>query len=43
MTGIVVLLVAVICLGVGFVMGRRNGIESEMRRQLREKDKDWPY
>jgi len=43
MTGILVLLVAVICLGVGFIYGRRNGIESEQRRQLRERDPDWPY
>jgi hypothetical protein len=37
MTGIVIALVAVICLGVGFVLGRRSGIESEMRRQVRER------
>ena len=38
MIALLVLVVAVVCLGVGFVMGRRNGIESEMRRQLRERD-----
>jgi hypothetical protein len=37
-TGFVVLLVALIALGVGFYFGRRNGIESEMRRQLRRDD-----
>lgn len=36
MTGIIILLVAVSCLGVGFVFGRRNGIEAEARRHLRE-------
>jgi len=36
--GILVLLVAVICLGVGYVLGRRSGIESEVRRQLRRED-----
>jgi hypothetical protein len=35
-TGILILLVAVICLGVGFVYGRRNGIDHEQRRQLRD-------
>jgi hypothetical protein len=35
MIALLVLVVAVVCLGVGFVMGRRNGIESEIRRQLR--------
>jgi hypothetical protein len=39
-TGIVILLVAVVCLAVGFLAGRRNGIESEMRRQLRDKYRD---
>ncbi|MFL6119587.1 hypothetical protein [Actinophytocola sp.] len=43
MTGILIVLVAVICLAVGFTYGRRNGIESEQRRQLRERDPDWPY
>ena len=43
MTGVVILIIAIICLGVGFTLGRRNGIESEMRRQLRERDPDWPY
>lgn len=38
MTGIVMVLIAVICLSVGFFAGRRSGIESEMRRQLRERD-----
>lgn len=37
MIALLVLLVAVVCLGVGFVMGRRNGIESEIRRQLRDR------
>ena len=37
MIALLVIIVAVVCLGVGFVMGRRNGIESEMRRQLRER------
>ena len=37
MMAVVVLLVAVLCLGVGFFMGRRNGIESEIRRQLRDR------
>ncbi len=37
MMAFVVLLVAVVCLGVGFFMGRRNGIESEIRRQLRDR------
>ena len=37
MIALLVLLVAAVCLGVGFVIGRRNGIESEMRRQLRER------
>jgi len=36
--GILVLLVGVICLGVGYVFGRRSGIESEARRQLRRDD-----
>lgn len=43
MTGVIILLVAVICLGAGFIYGRRQGIESEQRRQLRERDPDWPY
>lgn len=43
MTGFVILFVAVVCLGVGFMAGRRHGIDSEMRRQLRERDRDWPY
>jgi hypothetical protein len=34
---LLVLVVAVLCLGVGFAMGRRNGIEAEARRQLRER------
>ncbi len=38
MIALLVLVVAVVCLGVGFIMGRRNGIESEIRRQLRERD-----
>jgi hypothetical protein len=38
MTGLAILLVGVICLGVGFVFGRRNGIETEVRRRLREHD-----
>ena len=37
MIAFIVLLVAVTCLGVGFFMGRRNGIESEIRRQLRDR------
>jgi hypothetical protein len=37
MIGFVIVLVAVLCLGTGFVLGRRNGIESEIRRQLRER------
>jgi len=37
MIALLVLIVAVVCLGVGFAMGRRNGIESEIRRQLRER------
>ncbi|GAB1508291.1 hypothetical protein [Actinophytocola sp. KF-1] len=37
MIALLVLVVAVVCLAVGFVMGRRNGIESEIRRQLRER------
>ncbi len=36
MIALLVLVVAVICLGVGFVFGRRSGIESEIRRHLRE-------
>jgi hypothetical protein len=40
MTGFVILVVAVICLTAGFVAGRRYGIDSEMRRQLREEDWD---
>lgn len=43
MTGFVILLVALVCLGVGFTVGRRYGIESEARRQIRERDPDWPY
>ncbi len=38
MIALLVLVVAVVCLGTGFVMGRRNGIESEMRRHLRDRD-----
>jgi hypothetical protein len=38
MTGLAILLVGVICLGVGFMFGRRNGIEAEARRHLRERD-----
>jgi hypothetical protein len=41
MTAIVILLVAVICLGVGFTVGRRYGIESETRRQIRDRER--PY
>ena len=37
MIALLVLVVAVLCLGVGFAMGRRNGIEAEARRQLRER------
>jgi hypothetical protein len=37
MIALLVLVVAVVCLGAGFIMGRRNGIESEIRRQLRER------
>jgi hypothetical protein len=36
MTGLAILLVGVICLGVGFMLGRRNGIDAEARRHLRE-------
>jgi hypothetical protein len=42
MTGFLILFVAAICLGVGFMAGRRYGIDSEVRRQLRERDPDWP-
>jgi hypothetical protein len=38
MTALLILVVAVVCLGVGFTMGRRHGIESEIRRQLRNRD-----
>ncbi len=38
MIGIIIVLVAVACLSTGFVLGRRSGIESEIRRQLRERD-----
>ncbi|MFC4853076.1 hypothetical protein [Actinophytocola glycyrrhizae] len=38
MIALLVLIVAVVCLGVGFAMGRRHGIESEIRRQLRGRD-----
>jgi len=41
MTGFVILLIAVICLIVGFTAGRRYGIDSEMRRQLREQDREY--
>lgn len=41
MTGFVILFVAVICLSIGFTAGRRYGIDSEMRRQLREKERDY--
>jgi hypothetical protein len=37
MIALLVVIVALVCLGVGFTMGRRNGIESEIRRQLRER------
>jgi hypothetical protein len=40
--GFVILIVAVVCLTAGFMVGRRHGIESEMRRQLRDRDPDWP-
>jgi hypothetical protein len=33
--GFVIVLVALVCLGTGFFLGRRSGIESEIRRQLR--------
>lgn len=36
MIALLVLVVAVVCLGVGYVLGRRSGIESEMRRHLRD-------
>jgi hypothetical protein len=41
MTGFVILLVAVVCLSVGFTIGRRYGIDAEMRRQLRERERDY--
>ncbi|HEX6357252.1 hypothetical protein [Actinophytocola sp.] len=41
MTGFVIVMVAVICLGVGFSFGRRYGIDSEIRRQLRDRER--PY
>jgi hypothetical protein len=41
MIGFTILLVAVICLALGFTAGRRYGIDSEMRRQLREQDRDY--
>jgi heme exporter protein D len=41
MIAFIVLVVAVVCLGVGFVMGRRSGIESEIRRQLRDDRRDY--
>ena len=41
MTGFVILLIAVICLSAGFYVGRRSGIESEMRRQLRERERGY--
>jgi len=41
MIALLVIIVAVVCLGVGFTMGRRNGIESEIRRQLREDRRDY--
>jgi hypothetical protein len=40
-TGFVILIIAVICLSVGFIAGRRYGIDSEVRRQLRDRDPDW--
>jgi hypothetical protein len=40
MIGFVILVVAVVCLSAGFIAGRRYGIDSEMRRQLR-RDEDW--
>jgi hypothetical protein len=36
MVGIVMVLVAVVCLGTGYVIGRRSGIEAEARRHLRD-------
>lgn len=39
MIGIALVLVAVVALGIGFALGRRNGIEAEARRQLRERDR----
>ena len=38
MTGFVILVVALVCLSAGFMIGRRSGIESEMRRQLRDRE-----
>jgi hypothetical protein len=38
MIALAVLIVGVLCLGVGFVFGRRNGIEAEARRRLRDGD-----
>ena len=37
-----ILFIAVVCLIAGFIAGRRYGIDSEMRRQLRDRDQDWP-
>lgn len=42
MIGFLILFIAVVCLAVGFVAGRRYGIDSEMRRQLKDRDPDWP-
>lgn len=37
MIGFIMVLIAVVCLGIGFTLGRRSGIESEMRRHLRDR------
>lgn len=36
MIGVLVAVTALVCLGIGYVLGRRSGIESEARRHLRD-------
>jgi predicted Na+-dependent transporter len=36
MVGVVVVVTALVCLGIGYYLGRRSGIEAAERRRLRD-------
>jgi hypothetical protein len=36
MIGFAIVITALVCLGIGYFLGRRSGIEAEARRHLRD-------